>query len=128
MRRRFPRPFNCHSYTTPLSYLGPNPSFSQGNWYSPRGRREFFSTKPIFPSTEISSRGNDGAFSRNATHDHASIIDHVCRATSKVSRFIARRRERWWRDPIEDLRDLSSLFLFLRSDRWRTIGRERRGN
>lgn len=44
------------------------------------------------------------------------------------SRDSSRRRERWWRDPIEDLRDLSSLFLFLRSDRWRTIGRERRGN
>lgn len=37
-------------------------------------------------------------------------------------------REMVWRDPIGDLRDLSSLFLFLRSDRWRTIGRERRGN
>lgn len=63
--------------------------------------------------SEISSRGNDGASS-------TPIIDYVCRAMSKVSRGErrdsssgARRRERWWRDPmeVEDLRDLSSLLF-----------------
>lgn len=43
------------------------------------------------------------------------IIDYVCqksRGERRDSSSGARRRERWWRDPmVEDLRDLSSLLF-----------------
>lgn len=126
-RRRFPRPFNCHSYTTPLSYLSAGPSFSQEIWYSigeVSAHRAFNAPQDAWASWILLSQSifpskfhleMIALFRINwPTHDNVPNY-YICRAMSKISRRAMRFVEKAWEmvEISEDLRDLSALSLSL---------------